>query len=94
MAKKRIIKDYDKLPEDITVRLKMQYPEGFAEHLLVYTNARGMQVTALPYDTENIYYLIRMTSQEALRIIEEDNDYEGGTLRDDFLLNEMLTEEF
>lgn len=83
--KKRIIKDYDSLPEDILTRIKMQYPRGFAQSLVSYINKDGKKVSALPFETEDIYYLVRMTIQEAKQIIEDDEDYDDdGILRDDF----------
>jgi hypothetical protein len=40
----------------------------------------------LPFETENVYYLVRMTITEAQEIIEEDDDYgDDGFLRDDVL---------
>lgn len=90
-SKKRIVKDYDNLPEEIVIRLKAEYPYGFAQHLISYTNKDGQKVSALPYDTEEIYYLIRMTISEAEEIIQADEDYdEEGNLRDDFSLGEEL----
>jgi DNA-directed RNA polymerase subunit delta len=83
--KKRIVKDYDALPEDILNQIKLKYPRGFAENLVYYTDQHGKKVSALPFETEEIYYLVRMTVQEAKQIIEEDDDYdESGTLRNDF----------
>ena len=42
-------------------------------------------MSALPFETEEIYYLIRMTVLEARQIIEDDDDYDDdGTLRSDF----------
>ncbi len=83
--KKRIVKDYENLPEDILNRIKLQYPRGFAQHLISYTNMEGKKVSALPFDTEEIYYLVRMTIQEARQIIAEDDDYDAsGNLREDF----------
>lgn len=83
-AKKRVVKDYDKLPEEVINSLKIEYPRGFVKHLIKYTNKDGNQVSALPYETEEIYYLIRMTVTEARQIILEDDDYEDGILREDF----------
>ena len=92
--KKRIVKDYENLPEDILNRIKMQYPRGFAQHLITYTNMEGKKVSALPFDTEEIYYLVRMTIQEALQIIAEDDDYDAqGHLREDFGADEEFPEE-
>lgn len=84
-TKKRVIKDYEALPEDVKDRIKVAYPRGFAQHLLKYTDIKGNRVSALPFDTDEIYYLVRMTVSEAVQIIEDDDDYDDdGTLRDDF----------
>ena len=85
MNKKRIVKDYDALPEEIIARIKAEYPYGFEDHLVKFTNKEGNRVSALPFETEEVYYLIRMTVSEARQIIEDDEDYdEEGNLRDDF----------
>jgi hypothetical protein len=76
-------------------QVKLEYPEGFSQNLVTYTNSEGKIVSALPFDTEEIYYLIRMTEEEAERIIEEDEDYdEEGNLRDDFNLDEIDADDF
>lgn len=88
--KPRIAKDYDKMPEDLITRIKMEYPNGFENNLISYTDAKGNKVSALPFETEEAYYLVRMTLSEAKRIIEEDEDYdEGGNLREDFGVEEV-----
>lgn len=84
MSKKRVVKDYEKLPIEIINQIKLTYPDGFVENLVKYDNAEGKRVSALPFETEDIYYLIRMTADEAEQIIEDDDDYEDGVLRDDF----------
>lgn len=89
MAKKRIVKDYDQMPEEVISKVKLLYPSGFAQHLITYPDKDGKKVSALPFETDEIYYLIRMTVQEAKQIIEEDEDYdEEGRLRDDFQMND------
>lgn len=85
MAKKRIIKDYETLPEDIIRMVKMKYPTGYAASLISYTDKEGKKVSALPFETEETYYLIRMTIQDAKRIVKEDEDFDDeGVLRGDF----------
>ena len=64
-AKKRVVKDYDKLPEEVINLIKIEYPRGFVKNLVKYTNKDGLQVSALPYETEDMYYLIRMSAMEA-----------------------------
>lgn len=85
MAKKRVVKDYDVLPDDIIRQIKMRYPTGYADNLVSYTDKEGKKVSALPFETDEIYYLIRMTVQEARRLVKEDEDFdEEGVLREDF----------
>lgn len=93
-GKPRIAKDYDKLPEELIARIKMEYPYGFEDNLITYTDAKGNKVSALPFETDDTYYLIRMTRMEAKRIIAEDEDYDDeGNLRDDFVVDEVEGEE-
>lgn len=89
MDKKRIVKDYENLPEEVVNQVKVAYQEGYAEHLITFNNKEGKRVSALPFETTDIYYLIRMTVTEAHQIIEDDDDYDDdGTLRDDFSMDE------
>lgn len=88
MDKKRLVKDYDKLPEDILVRLKQKYPYGYSDNLVSFINKEGNKVSALPFETEDIYYLIRMTVSQANKIIEDDDDYDKqGNLKEEFTDN-------
>lgn len=82
--KKRIVKDYDNLPEEVINQIKLHYQKGFVRHLITYTNKDGVKVSALPHETDDVYYLIRMSASEARQIILDDEDYEDGILRDDF----------
>ncbi len=82
--KPRVVKDYDKLDTVIKEMIKLEYPYGFEDYLIKFTNAEGRQVSALPFETEEKYYLVRMTVAEAQEIIEEDEDYdEDGNLTEE-----------
>lgn len=84
MSKPRLVKDYDKVDESVIQQIKLKYPEGFEQHLVKFQNKEGKTVSALPFETDTIYYLIRMTISEAQEIIEEDDDYDDeGFLRED-----------
>ncbi len=83
-AKPRVIKDFDKLDQDIQEQIKLEYPEGFEDNLISFTNMEGKRVSALPFETEEKHYLVRMTIEEAQQIIEDDDDYDGdGNLKDE-----------
>lgn len=83
-TKPRIVKDYDKLDTAVQEMIKLNYPFGFEDHIITFNNAEGKRVSALPFETEDKYYLIRMTVEQAVEIIEEDDDYDDeGNLTDD-----------
>lgn len=81
-SKPRVIKDYEKLDPEIQERIKLEYPNGYSESLIYFNNKEGKRVSALPFETEDKYYLVRMTVYEAEKIIEEDDDYDSsGSLK-------------
>lgn len=83
-TKPRVVKDYDKLDETVQESIKLEYPFGFEGNLITFTNAEGKKVSALPFETEDKYYLVRMTVAEAQAIIEDDDDYDDdGNLTDE-----------
>ena len=87
--KPRIIKDFTKLSPDIQEQIKLVYSEGFSQHLIRFTNKDGLLVSALPFETDEAYYLVKMTIQEAKEIIEDDEDYD-----DDGILKEETKDEY
>jgi hypothetical protein len=83
-GKPRVVKDYDKLDTVVQEQIKLEYPCGFEDNLIKFTNAEGKRVSALPFEAEDKYYLVRMTVEEAQAIIEDDDDYdEDGNLTDE-----------
>lgn len=82
--KLRVIKDFQKLDADIQEQIKLAYPYGFNKHLIRFSNKEGKLVSALPFETDDKYYLVKMTNVEAKQIIEDDNDYdEEGNLKEE-----------
>lgn len=84
MNKPRIIKDFEKLDVSVQEQIKLAFPFGFEEELITFNNSEGKRVSALPYEAEDKYYLVRMTVSEAQTIIEDDDDYDNeGNLKDE-----------
>ena len=80
--KPRVIKDYEKLDPEIQERIKLEYPSGYSDSLIYFNNKDGKRVSALPFETDDKYYLVRMTVYEAEKIIEDDDDYDStGSLK-------------
>lgn len=83
-SKPRVIQSYDKLPVELREKLKLTYPLGFSDHLIDLTINNGVYISALPFETEEKLYLIRMSKNIAKDIIRADDDYDRqGNLKDD-----------
>ena len=72
--KTRVIKDYEKLDRSLKEKIKTAYPNGFNDDLVFFTNKEGKLVSALPFETEEKYYLIKMTTQEVVDFVNDDDD--------------------
>jgi len=83
--KPKVIKNYNKLDKSLQEQIKLVYSEGFADNLIHFFDKNGMMVTALPFETEDIYYMLRMTENEAVAIVDDDDDFDD----DGFLKNEI-----
>ncbi|OEK05785.1 hypothetical protein [Roseivirga misakiensis] len=81
-SKLRVIQDYEKLSAELQEQIKLVYPEGYVDHLITFTNAKGEIVSALRFETLEKIYLVRMTKAKAERLVDEDSDFdEDGNLR-------------
>ncbi|WP_258103734.1 hypothetical protein [Marinoscillum sp. MHG1-6] len=82
-SKPRVIKDFEKLDPTTQEQIKLAFPFGFHDKLIHFTDREGKRVTALPFETDEKYYLVRMTREEARAIVEDDEDYdEDGMLKE------------
>jgi hypothetical protein len=82
MSKPKIVKDYEKLDIAIQEQIKLSYPYGFDKHLVTFKNIEGKFVSALPFETDDRYFLVRMSRLQAQEIIRDDDDYdEDGVLK-------------
>ena len=86
--KLRVIQHYDKLSEELKEQVKLVYPEGFSDYLIQFTNSKGENVTALRFETDEKVYLLKMSEMMAMRIMEEDDDFD-----DDFNLKSDVKED-
>jgi hypothetical protein len=82
--KKRLIKDFENLDKSIKEQIKLAYPDGFSDYLISFKNSSGEDVSALPFETEDSIYLVKMSVRKARLLIEMDDDFdESGNLKDD-----------
>lgn len=93
MAKRNVIKDYKTMTPELMALLVAAYPEGFEYDTVYFTNAKGEKVEAVPLETEDTKYLIKVSTLlekqfEAfdLEAFEDeeaiDKDFDGEALED------------
>lgn len=94
MSKKRVIKDFDKLPKEVQDAVHAEYPNGFTHKLINYPGPKGVKIQALPFDLQDVSYLIRLSILEARAPnSKEEEDYDEAIGGKDVLnLDEMDTE--
>lgn len=81
-SKLRVIQDYPKLSKDIQEQIKLVYPDGYSEYLIEYTNPKGELVTALPFETHDKIYMVRMSRSIAESLVLDDDDFnDNGVLK-------------
>lgn len=82
--KLRVIQDFEKVSTEIQEQIKLVYPEGFSQHLVTFQNKDNETVYALPFETDEKIYMIRMSFNKAVQLIKDDADYDDdGILKDD-----------
>ena len=76
-SKLRVIKDFEKLDVLVQKMIKDAYPFGFGDELITITAKDGSLIRALPFETEDKYYLVKFPAgNSAVEEVEEDFDDE------------------
>lgn len=73
-SKPRVFTEYKKLDSTIQKELFERYPYGFDKHLISFTVKKGKFVSALPFETEDRYYLVKMSRNQAIKIVLTDRE--------------------
>ncbi len=63
MAMKKVIVDYKNVPEEVLQMLAEKYPHGYNKAIVKFKNAKGEMVSAVPIETEEISYLVKVSTQ-------------------------------
>lgn len=94
MAKRFVIKDYKSMTSDLMALLVEAYPDGFEYDTEYFTNAKGERVEAVPLETEDTKYLIKVSTTlvQNFEAFDED-DSEDEAESDDFDAAEDVEDE-
>ena len=80
VTKKRVIRDFDKLGKSFRKKVLKSFPNGFNRDSITYLSIQGKSVAAIPYETEDTFYLLRLPAvtpamrKKKDRYQEEDYD--------------------
>ncbi|MEQ9263500.1 MAG: hypothetical protein RLP14_10095 [Owenweeksia sp.] len=58
--KKRVIVDYKNVTQNILAMFTDLYPYGYEDDIIKFKNAKGEMVTAVPIETDDTKYLIKV----------------------------------
>ncbi len=70
---KKIIRRFEQLKPDVLSLIKKAYPDGYEENLISFQSPRGELELALPLETEEVSYLIKMPKHS----LPDDEDFES-----------------
>jgi DNA-directed RNA polymerase subunit delta len=81
---KRVIVDYSKLTNEILNLLVEKFPDGYDDSDIIrFKNARNETIEAVEVRTEDIIYLVKISTKLSERIINYDEDDEIDDTDDD-----------
>lgn len=79
MEKKRVIVDYNTLPDSVLEIMANKYPDGYDNDIIKFPNAKGELISAVRVETDEIIYLVKVSKQleqmvEDFEIDDDDDD--------------------
>lgn len=79
-AKKNVIVSYNKIDNGLKKALFEKYPEGYANYVIRYPKPSGEIFFAVPLETSDVNYLIKVEVKIDNLITEEDFDKHFGDI--------------
>ena len=82
IAKKRLVTSFNNLPQELQDAVKELYPAGFSEAMMRVDKPNGDFFYAVPFDTEEVAYLVKIDVKIDDKAHEEDDkDYYDDDLK-------------
>lgn len=75
MSKPKVIKVFDALEDVVKEAIYNKYPYGFEKYIITFKNHKKHLVSALPFETEDRYYMVKMTRTEANKILSKKEEF-------------------
>ena len=75
--KPKVIKDFEKLSPEMQEAIKLKYPTGYFKFMVDYFDREGNKKSALPYETDEFFYLVKMPVVAPKGGDDDDDDYDS-----------------
>ena len=72
--KKKAIKELNQLPKEIQLQIEEHYPDGWGDNLISFVNAKQETIKALPFETEDTSYLVKVPVDYFDDLEDEEDD--------------------
>lgn len=76
-SKPKVIKEFDKLTDEMQEAVMEKYADGFTEHIVRFTDQHGKYINAVPFETEDRYYLVKMANLVTAKPFKDDDPSDG-----------------
>ncbi len=80
--KPRVIKDFEKLDPAIQLMIQDAFPGGYGNQLISIANKDGILISALPFETEDRYYLVKMPLKFSKVVDSDDDDFDDDYIKE------------
>ncbi|MDR2907828.1 MAG: hypothetical protein LBU91_07565 [Bacteroidales bacterium] len=80
IVKKNVIVSYNKIDNDLKMALLKEYPDGYGNYIIRYPKPNGEYFFAVPLDTDEANYLIKVEVKVDNLITEDDFDKQFGDI--------------
>jgi hypothetical protein len=68
MSKLKVIKHFNNLEAELQNLIVSSFPHGFDKYLITFKDPKGKLISALPFETEEKSYFVKMSREEAFSI--------------------------
>lgn len=73
--KKRVIKSYEKLSPELQDLMNDTYPQDYSNKLIRLTNAKGENYFAVPLETEDTVYMVKVHVEKVKKQKHADDEF-------------------
>lgn len=76
MEKKRLLVNFDNVPDDVLSMIRKKYPSGYFNDMIKIENAKKEVINAILIETDDIIYLVKVNIKNTHTVMLEDDSFE------------------